>query len=287
MKSLSVPKKIAMINDIAGYGRCSTTVAIPVISAMKVQVCPVPTSIFSNHTGFPIHFMEDLTEQMPGYLKKWEELNLHFDGIYCGFLGCVRQAEIVADFICKQKQDHSRPSPSVLIDPVMGDHGKAYRTVTKDHCQSMGKLIRYADIITPNMTEVCLLTDTAYKPSGWSRQELSDMAAKLHDMGPGQIVMTGIFEHGLFTNIISEKKPSGSVELSFVSLPSAGPSRHGTGDIFASILAADAVKGTPLPHSVERAASFISACIQGSIELNIPEKDGVCLENFLSLLMED
>ena len=124
-------KKIAMINDIAGYGRCSTTVSLPIISAMQVQVCPVPTSIFSNHTGFPVHFMHDCTDILPEYLEKWRELELTFDGIYCGFLGSVTQIGIVKDFLASQTGNagHSRISadgnrPIVILDPVMGDHGR-------------------------------------------------------------------------------------------------------------------------------------------------------------------
>ena len=107
-----IPKKIAMINDIAGYGRCSTTVSLPIISAMQVQVCPVPTSIFSNHTGFPVHFMHDCTDILPEYLEKWRELELTFNGIYCGFLGSVTQIGIVKDFLASQTGNagHSRIS---------------------------------------------------------------------------------------------------------------------------------------------------------------------------------
>ena len=119
-----IPKKIAMINDIAGYGRCSATEAIPIISAMKVQVCPVPTSLFSNHTGFPVHFMHDCTPYMRDYLAKWKELGFRFDGIYCGFLGSAEQIGIVQEFLA------GWPDVPFILDPVMGDHGKAYRTVT-------------------------------------------------------------------------------------------------------------------------------------------------------------
>ena len=120
-----IPKKIAMINDIAGYGRCSTTVSLPIISAMQVQVCPVPTSIFSNHTGFPVHFMHDCTDILPEYLEKWRELELTFDGIYCGFLGSVTQIGIVKDFLASQTGNagHSRISadgnrPIVILDQM-------------------------------------------------------------------------------------------------------------------------------------------------------------------------
>ena len=145
-----------MINDIAGYGRCSTTVSLPIISAMGVQVCPVPTSVFSNHTGFPVHFMHDCTPILPQYLEKWQELELTFDGIYCGFLGSVEQIGIVRDFLVSQIEIQESKAlsarPAVILDPVMGDHGKAYRTVTPEHCAQMKELLSLADIITPIIT---------------------------------------------------------------------------------------------------------------------------------------
>ena len=145
-------KKIMMINDLSGYGRCSLTVAIPILAALKVQCCPVPTSIFSNHTGFPIWHFDDYTEHMPAYLGKWKELNLSFDGIAVGFLGSARQMEIVEQAILT----FQKPSAKVLIDPIMGDHGKAYATYTDEMCRKMARLISLADIITPNLTEACI-----------------------------------------------------------------------------------------------------------------------------------
>ena len=113
-------KKIAMINDLSGYGRCSLTVAIPIISAMKVQCCPIPTSILSNHTGFPVYFFDDYTGRMPGYIEKWKELDLSFDGIVSGFLGSEDQIGIVMDMI----RDFGHEDTKIIIDPIMGDHGK-------------------------------------------------------------------------------------------------------------------------------------------------------------------
>ena len=250
-----IPKKIAMINDIAGYGRCSATESIPIISAMKVQVCPVPTSLFSNHTGFPVHFMHDCTPYLRDYLAKWKELGFRFDGIYCGFLGSAEQIGIVQEFLA------GWPDVPFILDPVMGDHGKPYRTVTPEHCEGLKSLLSRAAIITPNITEACLLTDTPYRESGWKRDELCLLARQLHAMGPDKVVITGLRD-------------------------SAGHSWHGTGDIFASIIAADAVNGVPFGESVEKAASFVRTCISASIRLGIPEQEGVCFENFLALLAD-
>lgn len=273
-----IPKKIAMINDIAGYGRCSATEAIPIISAMKVQVCPVPTSLFSNHTGFPVHFMHDCTPYLRDYLAKWKELGFRFDGIYCGFLGSAEQIGIVQEFLA------GWPDVPFILDPVMGDHGKAYRTVTPEHCEGLKSLLSRAAIITPNITEACLLTDTPYRESGWKRDELCLLARQLHAMGPDKVVITGLRENEDYINFISERTDGLTTEVNRTH--SAGHSWHGTGDIFASIIAADAVNGVPFGESVEKAASFVRTCISASIRLGIPEQEGVCFENFLALLAD-
>ena len=273
-----IPKKIAMINDIAGYGRCSATESIPIISAMKVQVCPVPTSLFSNHTGFPVHFMHDCTPYLRDYLAKWKELVFRFDGIYCGFLGSAEQIGIVQEFLA------GWPDVPFILDPVMGDHGKAYRTVTPEHCEGLKSLLSRAAIITPNITEACLLTDTPYRESGWKRDELCLLARQLHAMGPDKVVITGLRENEDYINFISERTDGLTTEVNRTH--SAGHSWHGTGDIFASIIAADAVNGVPFGESVEKAASFVRTCISASIRLGIPEQEGVCFENFLALLAD-
>ena len=156
--SLRHQPKAALINDFSGFGRCSVTVALPIISQMKVQCCPVLTSVFSNHTGYPSFYFDDYTEKMPSYIAEWKKLNLHFECIAAGFLGSERQIEIVKNFI----RDFKDETTKVLIDPVMGDHGRTYQTFTPEMCSQMKQLAHFADILTPNLTEACILTDTPY-----------------------------------------------------------------------------------------------------------------------------
>ena len=151
-------KKIAAINAYTGFGRCSIAVELPVISALKVQCCPLPTSVLSNHTGFDSFYFEDFTDSMPAYIAEWKKLNLKFDGICSGFLGSHRQIKIVEDFFKTFKTDEN----IILVDPVMGDYGKLYSTYTTQTCTEMKKLVKYADILTPNLTEACILTDEEY-----------------------------------------------------------------------------------------------------------------------------
>lgn len=320
------PFKMAMINDLTGFGHCSLAVAIPIISVMGVQACPVPTGIFSNHMAFPEWHYTDFTHEMSSYLSVWERLSLSFDGISCGFLGNEALIPTLSGFFRQQKETYGT---CILLDPVMGDHGRAYSSVTPSYQKALTGLCSLADILTPNLTEACFLTGTAYPEelltalsaskavalnvpavsdalfsglsdaSGTLFSGLSDasdssepllsllasllagMAAKLHGMGIGKVVITGIKIGNFFGNYISV---SGSGELLFS--PAGGPSRPGTGDIFAAILSADAVKGIPFTDSVKKAAEFVRICTEGSAALNIPIVEGVCLEQYLSLLQD-
>lgn len=282
--------RLAMINDIAGFGRCSTTVSLPVISVMKVQVCPVPTSVLSNHLGFPLCHFDDYTSHMRDYIKVWKELGLTFDGLYCGFLGNEEQIDIVREFV-----EMFRP-PRFLLDPVMGDHGRAYSSITKKHVQKMKELLPLADIITPNITEACLLTGTPWKDGEWTMQELSGLCERLADIcqqesvssneasvgtvSGASIVITGIRQGDSLVNFLWDDGV-----YTTVSTPIAGASRPGTGDIFASILAADAVRGETLLTSVQKAANFVGLCIAGSEKAGTPVQEGVVFEKYLAALL--
>lgn len=266
--------RLAMMNDMAGFGRCSTAVSLPVISALQVQVCPVPTSILSSHLGFPTCYFDDYTPHMREYLSAWKELNLSFDGLYCGFLGSVEQIDIVEEFLTDFH-------PGLFLsDPVMGDHGRAYSTITPRHCERMKQLISHADIITPNITEACLLTDTPYRDSAWSEHELSVLCEKLSALCHGRIVITGLQYGDSYLNYIWQNGNHSTCVT-----PKAGHSRPGTGDLFASILAADALNGVPLEASVQKASDFVALCIKGSEESGVPIQEGVIFEKYLKELL--
>ncbi len=268
-------KKIAVINDFSGFGRCSIAVALPIISVMKLQCCPLPTSIFSNHTGFDSFFFDDYTASMERYMEEWRKLDLSFEGICTGFLGSKEQIAIVNHFFEIFKKENT----VVLIDPVMGDYGKPYPTYTYEMCQEMKKLVRHADILTPNLTEACILTDTPYKEK-WRVKELLSMADYLSDQGPEKIVITGITQGSFIANFCYER---GEVPT-MIKTHRVGHSRSGTGDIFSSIVAADAVNGVEFSASVKKACRFIKKCIERSVEMKLPLTDGVCFEEFLGKL---
>lgn len=272
-------KKIAVINDISGYGRCSMTVELPILSAMGIQCCPVPTAILSNHTEFPVYFFDDYTAKMRDYIGKWKELGLHFDGISSGFLGSAEQIEIVLEFVEQFRENDT----FVVIDPVMGDHGKRYVTYTEEMCEEMKQLVSYADVVTPNVTEACILTGIPYKESGWTRKELLNMAMMLQMMGAKSVVITGVREGSFYTNVVLER---GSREASFVKVKTAGNQRPGTGDVFAAVLSGAVLNGKSLHEATLKAAKFVKDCILKSDELEIPHGNGVCFEELLGKLVK-
>lgn len=277
--SHNTQKKMAVINDMSGFGRCSITVSLPVISKMKIQCCPVPTAILSNHTAYEHYFFDDYTEKLPEYIDNWEKLGLTFTGIYSGFLGSKQQIDMVIDFIKRFRIEETK----VIIDPVMGDDGKPYATYTQEMCEEMKKLVGYADILTPNLTEACILTDTPYKEK-WRKKEIIEIAEKLVQRGPGKVVITGILQGGFVANFVYDTDAPEDARWHFLRTVKVGTQRCGTGDLFASIIAADAVNGVDFAVSVKKASGFVKKCIQKSIDLEIPVEDGVAFEELLDIL---
>lgn len=268
-------KKIAVINDLSGFGRCSLAVALPLISHLGVQCCPLPTAIFSCHTGFPSYYFDDYTDSMAPYMEEWKKLGLEFEGILTGFLGSQRQIQLVEQFL----KEFTTQRTKVIIDPVMGDYGKPYATYTPEMCQGMKALVKYANILTPNLTEACILTDTPYREK-FSEKELLSMAEQLCDQGPEQVVLTGVPRGEFLENYCYEKDAGPSVHR----IRRIAPQRSGTGDVFSSIVAAGAVQGIPFDQTVQTAARFIRLCLQRSSELEIPVTDGVCFEEVITKL---
>lgn len=266
-------KKIAVINDISGYGRCATTVMLPIISYMGVQCCPVPTAILSNHMGYPNYYMDDYTDRMEEYIGNWIKLGITFDGITTGFLGSVEQIAIVRRFI----RTFANRDTLVIVDPVMGDHGRLYSTYTGELCEQMKELIHLADITTPNLTEACRLANIPYKDGSWRRKELYAMAERISLYGPDKVVITGIPQGGFIANYVYEK----GVEPQIIRTHRVGTERSGTGDVFSSVIAADGVNGVPFKQSVRKASGFVRKCILRTIEQDIPKTDGVCFEEIL------
>ncbi|MBQ3275826.1 MAG: pyridoxamine kinase [Oscillospiraceae bacterium] len=269
-------KKIAAINDMTGFGRCSLAAEIPVISRLGVQCCAVPTAILSNHTGFASCFLDDYTRHFRAYTAEWKKLDLRFRGILTGFLGSEEQFVLVEEFL----DTFAGADTVICVDPVMGDNGCAYRSYTPAMCTAMGGLVRRAHIITPNLTEACLLTGTAYHEGVWHRRELLALLAALRAMGPEKIVVTGIPQGEFIANLAAD----GDAPPRLIRQHRIGESRSGVGDVFSAVIAADAVCGAPFLPSVCRASSFVKKCIRRTVEMGIPRTDGLCLEEVLGQL---
>lgn len=270
-------KRIALINDITGFGRCSIAVELPLISAMKIQACPLPTAILSVHTGFPEHYIDDYTDRMRPYMDNWAVNGLEFDGICTGFLGSVEQINIVEEFIQRFKQ----PDTKVMVDPVMGDYGRLYSSYTPEICREMKRLLKYADLVTPNLTEACQLLDAEYPEEGIiSEEQLEQMAKALAERGPAQVVITGLHARDKIWNYIYEKNGSHSIAAE----PKIGGDRSGTGDAFAAIVAGGLVQGLTLQQAVTKAAAFITKALKYTAELDLPWNYGLAFEEYLTEL---
>lgn len=200
---------------------------------------------------------------------------LFFDGIYIGFLGSEEQIGLVERFI----RDFKREDTLVILDPVMGDHGETYATYTSAMCREIRNLVAKADILTPNLTEACILTGREYRQKGWKRKELQELAEDLTDRGAGKIVITGIEQGSFVSNFYYERDG----EAGFIRRKKTAKSRPGTGDVFASLVAADSVNGMDFPGAVAEAADFVRACLIESERQRIPLEDGVCFERFMYL----
>lgn len=270
-------KRIALVNDITGFGRCSIAVELPLISAMKIQACPLPTAILSVHTGFPEHYIDDYTERMTPYIDNWQANGLEFDGICTGFLGSVEQINIVEDFIQRFKGADTK----VMVDPVMGDYGKLYSSYTPEICQEMKRLLKHADLLTPNLTETCRLLDMEYPLDGIADEvQLEKMAKALVAKGPSQVVITGLALDGCVCNFVYEKGGAQSI----IREPKVGGDRSGTGDAFAAIVAGGLVNGLSLQEAVTKAAAFITKVLRYTVQLDLPWNYGLAFEEYLTEL---
>ena len=273
--------RAAAIHDMSGFGRCSLTVAIPILSAMGVQCCPLPTAFLSTHTGgFTGFTFLDMTEEMPKVAAHWKSLDLRFDAIYSGFLGSEAQIDIVEDFI----RAFRTPDTVVVIDPVMGDDGAAYQTYTPAMCAGMARLAELADVITPNLTEAAFLLRMDYGDLPRGEAGLRQIVWELSMEGKRSVALTGASLAPGKTGAMCFDAATGeteAVQTDFIAHP-----LHGTGDVFASVLTGGLVKGKSLTEAAREAVEFIRACAVRTVEQNLPMREGVDFEPLLGLLTE-
>ena len=269
--------RVAAVHDLSGFGRCSLTVVMPVLSAMGVQCCPLPTALLSTHTGgFQGNTFLDLTDQMGPVAAHWKAEELTFDGIYTGFMGSREQIALTGAFI----RTFRRPGCRVVVDPVMGDHGKAYRTYTPEMCREMAGLAELADVITPNRTEAALLLGKDYAALRLDREEdCRRWCGALSLEGRRSVVLTGVSLAEDTVGAACFDRETGRVE--FAAAPLVEGVFHGTGDLFAGVLAGALVRGRTLLQAAQLAAEFTSQCVRRTWEEETPRREGVDFEPLL------
>lgn len=266
-------KKVAVINDYSSFGRCSLAAYVPILAAQKIQCCPIPTAIFTNHTGFKHFSSADMTERMDAYLEDWLATGLTFSAIASGYLSSTRQLDYVRRFA------ESFPDATVIVDPVMGDYGKLYPSFLKEVAEGLKSLLPIADYLTPNLTEACVLANRPYDPF-MPASEIERLVESILTPRTKGIVISGVPRDGRLVNYVY----SPSVGISEVITDKIGPDRSGTGDVFAAVLTGALVNGASLEDAVNKAVNFVSLGVRRAEEMRIPTTDGLPFEEILSQL---
>ena len=271
--------RVAAIHDLSGFGRCSLTVAIPILSAMGIQCCPLPTAFLSTHTGgFEGFTFLDMTGEMPKVAAHWKSLDLKFQAIYSGFLGSEQQIGIVEAFIRQFREADTL----VVVDPVMGDYGQVYQTYTPAMCAGTARLAEQADVITPNLTEAALLLNRPYDALPPDEAGLLEITRQLSLGGRRSVVLTGASATPELTGAACFDAATGRTQM--IQTRRVPREFHGTGDVFASVLTGALVGGAPLPAAVERAVEFVRLCGERTAAQDLPMREGVDFEPLLGWL---
>ena len=281
-------KRVALINDLSGFGKCSLTAAIPVISVMGIQACPFPTAVLTAQTGFDDFFCDDFTDRMDYFTNSWKKMEVSFEGIYSGYLASPLQIEKVLWFL----EQFQEKDTLYLADPVMGDHGRFYSMVNAEFLEGMRKLTKRADVITPNLTELCFLAGADYEAVNAGRQEknyidkIKSLCEKILSEAkkPQTIIVTGILRTE------EEKEYVGNLAVAkdqhfYMETPYTGVGFSGTGDLFASVICGALVKGLSVQEAVEKAVDFLQEAIEDAAKEKTPRNHGVNFEKYLSRLL--
>ncbi len=270
-------KRVAAIQDLSGLGRCSLTVIIPTLSAMGVQVCPIPTAVLSAHTGYSEFVIRDLTDFIHPALEHYKRMGTEFDCIYSGFLASAEQIDHCLEFF------DAYPNALKVVDPVMGDDGKSYATYTGELCKRMGELVAVADIITPNITEAAILLGEDYPSSPLGSSDARSWLVRLSEQGAKTVVITSVNLAGGGMHTIGYDKATGSfwkIRNDYVK----GAHYSGTGDIFTSVLIGSLLKGDSLPIAMNRATAFSELNVKITYSYQQPWTEGLMLESQLPWL---
>lgn len=274
-------KRVAIINDLSGIGKCSLAVALPLLSVLNIEACPLPTAVLSNQTGFDEFSFYDLSDSMKDTLEIWQRSNEHFDAIYTGFLGSEEQIEMIEKLI------RFNNKAIVIVDPVMGDNGDIYNTYTVALCNKIKELVCMADIITPNITEAIILAENNFKEINIDNIDINkvkSIAKSLSKLGPSYIVITGVIVDNSIFNILYSKDTD---EFHLEKSPYYNCSYSGTGDIFTSLIIGYILKGFNIKVAIKKASKFISKALNKTINVSTDPRYGIQFEGILKEVLLD
>lgn len=271
-------KRIVTIQDISCVGKCSLTVALPIISAMGIETAVIPTAVLSTHTAFKNFTYRDLTGDLPKIAKHWKQEKFNFDGIYTGYLGSIEQIDILKEFFKQFKT----PDNFIFIDPVMADNGKLYAGFDANFVKEMKKLCKMADIIVPNLTEASYMLEKEYKEI-YSEQEIKDILIELSNLGPKYVVLTGVSFKDNKLGVMSYNKETNEF---FTYFKEKIPAKyHGTGDIFASTLVGAITNNNTLEEGLKIAVDYVWETINDTYKKNKKDAYGVNFETKIPYLI--
>ncbi|MDR1527289.1 MAG: pyridoxamine kinase [Dysgonamonadaceae bacterium] len=279
MKNL---KRVAAIHDISGFGKCSLTVALPILSAAGIETTVLPTAVLSTHTGgFTGFTYRDLTEDIAPITAHWQSLGIRFDAIYTGFLGSFEQLDLVSRFFDIFKTNDT----TILVDPVMADNGELYKIFSPEFALGMRKLCEKADIIVPNLTEAALLIGEEYRPGPYTETYIEDLLKKLSALGPKKIVLTGVFFNDETLGAATYDAATGETAYSFERrIPGYF---HGTGDVFGSALLSALMNDFSLNESAAIAVRFTTSAIRKTAAAGTDIRFGVNFEQSIPEFLRD
>jgi pyridoxine kinase len=269
-------KRVAAIHDISCFGRCSLTVALPIISAGGIECSVIPTAVLSTHTGgISGYTFRDLTQDILPVAEHWQSLNLEFDAVYSGYLGSFEQIDIVTEVFRRfRKKDNF-----LIVDPVMADNGVLYKHFPSNFPTGMRALVRQADVIIPNITEAVLLLDEPYKEGPYTREYIEKLVRSLSRLGPSQVVLTGVYFDD--TQLGAACYNADKDELDFIFARRIEGYYHGTGDVFGSVLVAALLNDQSLSEAVSMAVDFTVKSIARTKQAGTDIRFGVNFEQGL------
>lgn len=273
-------KRIATIQDISCFGKCSITAALPVVSAMGVECCIVPTTILSTHTaGFKGYTVRDISDELLPIARHWKNEGLTFDTVYTGYLGNEEQIDLTKTFIDLIKTEKTL----TFIDPAMADNGKLYPAFDEDFPKKMLELVKMADVVCPNITEACFLLGREFKNEGeYDEAYIHSLIDGFAALGIKKIVITGVKYGDGRHGAVAYDAEGG--EYRYLYGENMNCYFHGTGDIFSSVLCGALTNGEDIYSATQRAVDFTIACIKQTMPDRENHSYGVKFEECLHLL---